>query len=65
VRRFRWSRTCTTELWLSELLAHSDHAALAASVRARLRGGVADAINRFGGSFTRSFTTVLFAAERR
>jgi SAM-dependent methyltransferase len=63
--RFPWSRTYTAEHWLSQLRTHSDHAALPADARDSLFGDIEDAIDRFGGSFTMRYTTVLFSATRR
>jgi SAM-dependent methyltransferase len=65
VKRFPWSRTYSTEHWGSQLRTHSDHAALPAHERASLYADIEDAINRFGGSFTMSYTTILFSATRR
>jgi SAM-dependent methyltransferase len=64
-KRFAWSRDYTKEQWLSQLRTHTDHAALPPDDRERLFGEIGNAIDRFGGHFTMSCTTVLFSATRR
>lgn len=54
-----------TEHWVNQLRTHTDHAALPERTREALFGEIGYSIDRFGGSFTMSYTTVLFAATRR
>ena len=61
---FAWSRTYTRDLWLDELLSHSDHIALAPAVRQELLAEVGATIDRFGGAFEMSFATILISAGR-
>jgi SAM-dependent methyltransferase len=62
---FPWTRRLSAEEWVDELHSHSDHAALDAEVRAQLFSGIRQTIDRRGGAFTMSFTTILIAAARR
>lgn len=64
-KRFAWSRGYTSGEWLSQLRTHTDHGALPPGDRDRLFGEIGNAIDRFGGDFTMSCTTILFSATRR
>jgi SAM-dependent methyltransferase len=51
--------------WLDLIQTHSDHAALAPAARTELLAGLADAIDRLGGSLTLRCQTVAFVSARR
>jgi SAM-dependent methyltransferase len=62
LERFPWSRTYTRDEWLDELQSHSDHAALAPDMRARLLDEVGTTIDSFGGSFDMPYVAILITA---
>ncbi|HEX6493452.1 MAG TPA: methyltransferase domain-containing protein [Candidatus Dormibacteraeota bacterium] len=64
VTSFPWTRAYTRDLWLDELLSHSDHIALAPEVRSTLLDEIGTTIDRFGGTFEMSYVTVLISATR-
>jgi SAM-dependent methyltransferase len=61
---FPWRRTYSRDEWLDELQSHSDHAALAPDVRARLLDEVGTTIDSFGGSFDMPYAAILITAIR-
>ena len=65
IKSFPWHRTYTRDQWLDELLSHSDHAALAADLRQSLCEEIGRTIDRFGGTFTMPYATILISATRR
>ncbi|HZT66838.1 MAG TPA: class I SAM-dependent methyltransferase [Acidimicrobiales bacterium] len=61
-RRYRWSKSYTTDGWLSHLVTHSDHRSLPATELDALLAAVARAVDDLGGSFTTDYETVLVTA---
>jgi hypothetical protein len=61
-RTFHWHRAYTRDLWLDQLLSHSDHTALPPAVRDSLLAQIGAAIDAFGGAFDMTYSTVLMAA---
>jgi hypothetical protein len=64
IRRFEWSRTYTTDEWLSLIATHSDHQALGEARLQALCDAVGDEIDAIGGSFEYPYETVLVTATR-
>jgi SAM-dependent methyltransferase len=64
IRRFRWSRTYTTDEWLSLIATHSDHQALGEARLRALCDAVGAELNAIGGSFEYPYQTVLVTATR-
>jgi SAM-dependent methyltransferase len=62
---FPWVRTYTRDLWLDELLSHSDHISLDAPVREALFDEIGRTIDRFGVTFDMPYVTTLISARRR
>lgn len=62
---FDWSRSYTTEEWVSQLATHSDHAVLAAEDRGALLDAVRRAIDGLGGSFVADYSVLLISARRQ
>ena len=62
---FPWTRRLSADEWVDELHSHSDHAALDPELRQRLFSGIRQTIDRLGGAFTMTFTTILIAAPLR
>jgi SAM-dependent methyltransferase len=61
---FRWSRPYTTAEWLDQLPTHSDHATMAPDRLQKLLEAVAEVIERAGGSFQMTYSTLLLASTR-
>jgi SAM-dependent methyltransferase len=64
VRQFPWSARYDTRQYLGLLNTYSDHLALAEATRASLFEGVAEVIERHGGSIERPYVAVLYVAAR-
>ncbi len=64
IRRFEWSRTYTTDEWLSLIATHSDHQALGEARLQALCDAVGAEIDAIGGSFEYPYETVLVTATR-
>ena len=62
IRRLEWSRTYTTDEWLSLIATHSDHQALGEARLQALCDAVGAEIDAIGGSFEYSYETVLVTA---
>ena len=62
---FAWTRSYTRDLWLDQILTHSDHIALPADLRQRLLAEVGATIDAHGGGFEMGYRTVLVSAARR
>ena len=63
VRWFPWTRSYTRELWLDQILSHSDHIALPPEQRQRVLDEVGAAIDAHGGGFEMEYRSVLVDAE--
>lgn len=63
VQWFPWTRTYTRDLWLDQILSHSDHIALQPEQRQRVLDEVGAAVDAHGGGFEMDFRSVLVAAE--
>jgi SAM-dependent methyltransferase len=64
-RDYEWARSYTTQLWLTQLETHSDHALLAPEERTELLAAVAATIERRGGQFTVRYTCEVTRFVRR
>lgn len=62
---FPWTRRYSRDLWLDELMSHSDHIALPEGVRAPLFDAIATTIDDHGGGFDMPLRTLLISATRR
>jgi hypothetical protein len=65
IRRFKWSRTYSTDDWLALISSHSDHQALGEPRLQALRDAVGAEIDALGGSFEYPYETVLVTARRQ
>jgi SAM-dependent methyltransferase len=63
IRRFKWSRTYSTDDWLALISSHSDHQALGEPRLQALRDAVGAEIDALGGSFEYPYETVLVTAR--
>ncbi len=64
VKKFPWSACYDTRQYLGLLNTYSDHLALPEAVRAGLFEGVAEVINRHGGTVERPYVAVLYIAAK-
>jgi len=64
VRQFPWSARYDTRQYLGLLNTYSDHLALPEATRASLFEGVAEVINRHGGTLERPYVAVLYIAAK-
>ncbi len=64
VRQFPWSARYDTRQYLGLLNTYSDHLALPEATRASLFEGVAQVIERHGGSIERPYVAVLYVAPK-
>jgi SAM-dependent methyltransferase len=62
VKKFPWSACYDTRQYLGLLNTYSDHLALPEATRASLFEGVAEVIDRYGGSIERPYVAVLYVA---
>ncbi|MGZ4197722.1 MAG: class I SAM-dependent methyltransferase [Solirubrobacteraceae bacterium] len=63
MRRFKWSRTYTTDEWLQLIATHSDHQALGERRLGALLDAVGSEIDALGGAFEYPYETVLVTAQ--
>ncbi len=64
VEKFPWSARYDTQKYLGLLNTYSDHLALPEATRASLFEGVAEVIERHGGSIERPYVAVLYVAPK-
>ncbi len=64
VRKYPWSRRYETKAYLGLLNTYSDHLRLSTQRRKALFEGIAEAIERHGGSIERPYLAVLYMAQR-
>jgi SAM-dependent methyltransferase len=64
VEKFPWSARYDTRRYLGLLNTYSDHLALPEATRASLFEGVAEVIDRHGGSIERPYVAVLYVAPK-
>jgi len=64
VKKFPWSACYDTRQYLGLLNTYSDHLALPEATRASLFEGVAEVIERHGGSIERPYVAVLYVAAK-
>jgi SAM-dependent methyltransferase len=62
---FPWTRTYTRDMWLDEILTHSDHIALDPDVRERVVAEIGATLDAHGGGFEMPYRSVLVSATRR
>jgi hypothetical protein len=60
---FPWTRHYTRDLWLDEILSHSDHIALPPEQQRRVLAEVGAVIDAHGGAFDMDYRSVLVSAE--
>lgn len=60
-----WAETYTTARYVALINTYADHIELSAPVRARLDAGIADVIDRAGGTIVLPYRTFLLMAHRR
>ena len=62
--RYEWDWSYTRETWLDQVPTFGGHSQLAPEQLAELLGGLGEAVDAVGGSFTMGYTTVVVTAVR-